>query len=123
MVLVELLVEQVVVVLVQTYLIQYFHQLHLQEVEVEVLVGQLVGQTVKPLENLEVLVVEQLLLIMVDLVVHQLLEDQVIHLLLLLPKETMEVQHLFIHHIELVDLEVVLELSEQIIVVDQGVME
>ena len=106
----ELLVEQVVVVLVQTDLIQYFHQLHLQEVEVEVLVGQLVGQTVKPLENLEVLVVEQLLLIMVDLVVHQPLEDQVIHLLLLLRKETMEVQHLFIRHIELVGLEAVLEL-------------
>tara|TARA_A100000172_G_scaffold73203_1_gene54674 strand:+ start:223 stop:465 length:243 start_codon:yes stop_codon:yes gene_type:complete len=76
----------------------------------EELVGQVVDHQLMLQENLEVLVVEQLLLIMVDLVVHQPQEDQVTHLLLVHLKEIMEVQHLFTHHIELGDLEVVLEL-------------
>ncbi|MGB0826016.1 MAG: alpha/beta hydrolase family protein [Synechococcus sp.] len=82
------------------------------EVE-EALVGQLTDQIVVLLENLEVLVVEELLLIMVGHLVHQLQEDQVIHLLLHLLKEIMEVQHLFIHHLELVDLEAVLEAQQR----------
>jgi hypothetical protein len=76
----------------------------------EELVGQVIDHQLMLQENLEVLVVEQLLLIMVDLVVHQPQEDQVTHLLLVHLKEIMEVQHLFTHQVELGDLEVVLEL-------------
>jgi hypothetical protein len=79
------------------------------EVEVE-LVGQVQDQLVLQLDDLVVLEAVQLLLTMVDLLVHPLLEEQVILLQLVLLKEIMEVQHFFIHQIELVEVEVVLEL-------------
>ena len=70
--------------------------------------------------------VEELLLIMVDQVVHQPLEDQVIHLLLLRLKVIMEVQQQFIHQLELEAVAVVLVVQVvevQVVVVDQVVME